>query len=75
MNNAAERLAASLHAVAAAGGEADMLARFFRTAVDIVGTAVFGCGCKDDTVLLRTASENSCVMPSSTQACMRMPLL
>ena len=47
MNAAAERLTARLSAVAAQGGEADMLARFFRVAVDIVGTAVFGCalGC------------------------------
>ena len=43
MNAAAERLIARLGAVAAAGGEADMLARFFRVAVDIVGTTVFGC--------------------------------
>lgn len=43
MNAAAERLVARLSAVAAKDGEADMLARFFRVAVDIVGTAVFGC--------------------------------
>ena len=43
MNAAAERLIARLSAVAAADGEADMLARFFRVAVDIVGTTVFGC--------------------------------
>ncbi|KAK9833473.1 hypothetical protein WJX81_008147 [Elliptochloris bilobata] len=42
MNAAAERLVACLGAVAAANGETDMLARFFRVAVDVVGTAVFG---------------------------------
>jgi len=42
MNAAAGRLAERLGAVAAAGGELDMLAAFFRVAVDVVGAAVFG---------------------------------
>ena len=42
MNAAAGRLAERLAAVAAADGELDMLAAFFRVAVDVVGAAVFG---------------------------------
>jgi cytochrome P450 len=42
MNAAAGRLAERLGAVAAAGGELDMLTAFFRVAVDVVGAAVFG---------------------------------